>query len=248
MRSFVLMMALLSVRPLVASELPASLEDDPKVARDQFAFADGAEDDPKGMQAELFLASVQAPPATALAEASGAASASVVEVSKSAAKRPRYKWFGASLEVGVPDIISVSAVARPLHWLRLRFGLGTDLVNVGIHGGVTFVPLKYKVSPSVTIEGGKMFEGVANALVGQFGLKSNALKSFGFDYFNAHAGLEFGKPDRFYFYIHGGASYISMQIHGLQPTSGSDPSGTTCSDPHLKMWMPSGKLGFVVYL
>src|SRR5688572_4319810 len=73
--------------------------------------------------------------------------------------RHGHRGLGASLELGFPDVIGVSLVARPLKWLRLNLGIGTNTAAVGVHGGITLVPLHRKVSPSLTVEGGRMFEG-----------------------------------------------------------------------------------------
>jgi hypothetical protein len=59
------------------------------------------------------------------------------------------------------------------------------------------------------------------------------------------------------FYIHGGMSYIRATIHNFDSVVASEASanggnGSTevsiKSDPIVKAWVPSGKLGLIVYL
>ncbi len=254
--------------PAFAAEIPADA-DDPKIARYQQELSEARCEDPKAAEDARFMHAlagrhVDPLPGSAVANTLDSthnllpvsASPNSLALAKGKAKPQRMRWFGAALEVGAPDIISVSAIGRPLRWMRLMFGVGTDLVSVGVHGGITVVPFNTKVSPSITIEGGRMFEGDANWILSAFGMSdktvSGVVKQFGYDYANGHLGLEFGSPNRCMFYIHAGMSYVSMQVHGLQAATGASTtmstSSVTFSDPNVTLWTPSGKLGLVVYM
>jgi hypothetical protein len=160
-----------------------------------------------------------------------------------------HRYLGAMIDVGVPDVIGVSFVGRPLRWLRLHAGGSCNLVSGGIRGGVTLVPFDFKVSPSLTLEGGYTFEGDANWLTEKFGFSSRVLERIGYGYASAHLGLELGTPNRFIFFIHGGISLVVAKVHRFQDVLQDEAGDSSIdfSDPTLTIFTPSGKLGFVLY-
>src|SRR5262249_22303095 len=140
-------------------------------------------------------------------------------------------------DFGSPDLINFSALFRPWHWVRLAFGIGTNTANVGLHGGVTFVPLNRRVSPSATIEGGRFFTGSSDFLTDPLSTKTFHINQIGYDYANLHLGIEVGQPQRWQVYLHGGASYLSVDVQGVpstKPTSGNQQ--LTYSNPHADVW------------
>ena len=92
------------------------------------------------------------------------------------------------------------------------------------------------------------------------GVESSAfgpsLQRVGYDYVNAHLGLDFGYK-RVTFYIHGGMSYVSARAYNLDQVLQSQPSingtnneGLQISVPQgatVKYIGPSGKIGLIVY-
>jgi hypothetical protein len=158
--------------------------------------------------------------------------------------RPHY--LGASIDVGAPDILGVSLVGRPWKWLRLAFGVNTDTAAVGLHGGITFVPLDRIVSPSITVEGGRMFQGGSSFISNNLSPKSYVIDQLSYDFANAHLGIEVDIKKRATFFLHAGASFVSMDIKGHKRTPVTSGS-VSLSDPNLQIWTFSGKLGFVVY-
>ncbi len=169
---------------------------------------------------------------------------------KSPAKSARkMRYLGAAFEMGSPDILGVSVIGRPIRWLRLMLGLGTDTAAVGIHGGFTVVPLDFKVSPSFTLEGGRMFDGGSNFITEHLSVKSFTVQRLSYDYANIHLGVEVGAPNRCLFYLHAGVSYMTMEVHGYKPTPPTNGDGPLkISDPTAEVWTFSGKIGVVVYL
>lgn len=158
--------------------------------------------------------------------------------------------MGVMLDVGVPDIVGTSFVISPLYWLQLHVGATTDLAAVGIRGGVTFLPFDAFFTPSLTIEGGHVFEGNLNGLARAFGVESPMLERVGYDYGNAHLGIEIGSPRGTRFFLHGGVSYIRTTIHNMQQVVQEDAGdgSITFNDPQLTGFFPSAKLGFLIYI
>jgi hypothetical protein len=165
--------------------------------------------------------------------------------------------LGLMADAGLPDGANLSLVFRPFSWLRAHGGGGYNMISTGVRAGVTLVP--FGAGPSATIEGGHYFDGNANGVAQRFAggtFQSALLERVGYDYANAHLGLELGSR-RVTFYIHGGMSYIRAQIHNFdsvvasQAASSGGNGSTEISinqDPTVKAWVPSAKLGLIVYL
>ncbi len=162
--------------------------------------------------------------------------------------------LGLMLDGGVPDGAILSVGYRPLDWLRLHAGAGTNGIGPGIRIGAGVVP--FGVGPSLTLEGGHYFDGNANELGrtmtgGQYE-DSAVLERVGYDFANAHLGLELG-GDTVQFFVHGGLSYIRTTLYNVSDLF-SEPidsaSATTVrveSNPTVVGVIPSAKLGLVVF-
>jgi hypothetical protein len=203
--------------------------------------------------------------AMALLTLAGAARAQdVVQSGEAPVAKPVAKplpVLGLGLDVGVPDGAAVSGVYRPFRWLRAEVGGSYNMISKGVRGGLTLVP--FGMGPSATLEAGHYFDGDANGLARKFagaGFDDNAvLQRIGYDYANAHLGLDFGMR-RVVFFIHGGMSYIRANVHninselpgGTASAGGMGSSGgTTVSfnqDPTVRIFTPSVKLGFIFYI
>lgn len=167
------------------------------------------------------------------------------------------KSLGLMLDGGLPDGAMLSAVYRPLSWVRLHGGGGSNTVSVGLRAGVALIP--FGIGPSLTVEAGHYFEGNANGVAATMAGPSYedtaVLDRVGYDFANAHLGLDFGR-ETFVFYIHGGMSYIRTQLHQInellaeQGANDADSSTTLAinGDPTISGFMPSFKLGIVTYL
>lgn len=162
--------------------------------------------------------------------------------------------FGVMADVGLPDGATASLVYRPIRALRLGAGVGHNMISRGVRGEITWIPLATWLSPTLTVDYGHFAEGNANPLAqmisGDRAFSSPTLDHVGYDYANAHVGLEFGRT-WFTFYMHAGMSYITGNVHNLgAATSNMDGSTSTVtftSDPSVKMWAVSGRVGFVLY-
>jgi hypothetical protein len=166
----------------------------------------------------------------------------------------RLPIFGVMADVGLPDGLIASLTVRPWKWVRLSAGGGTNFISGGWRAGITLLPLG--VGPSASFEYGRYQDGDANPLARKIGFGSSpALERFGYQYMNAHLGLDFGSR-RCVFFIHGGITMLSGQIHNLDSsipaTNANNTSGTTevvvRQDPSAKAMGPSLKLGLIVYI
>ena len=164
--------------------------------------------------------------------------------------------LGAMLDMGVPDGIVGGVSYRPQPWLRVQVGAGSNAVSPGIRGGVVFLP--FGVGPSLTLEAGHYFEGDANGLlrsvVGAEYRDNRMAERVGYQFANLHAGFDIGE-ERFTFFLHGGVSYLHMQLHNTEDVFGATEAGQSMAasygiarDSSFSAWIPSLKLGFIVHL
>jgi hypothetical protein len=174
-----------------------------------------------------------------------------VEASSEAS--PSKLRLGAMLDVGAPDGVGISAVVRPIEWLRINAGLTTNTLSFGVRGGISLVPLSTFISPSLNADIGHYFDTSYNDLVDKLGgipLQSDVpVENIGFNYAGASVGLEIGKPERFSFYIRGGFASGRLVIRDaealLRDVTG-DPT-ITSTPLTIRFTSPSLKLGFLLY-
>ncbi|HVX96978.1 MAG TPA: hypothetical protein VHK47_18830 [Polyangia bacterium] len=188
--------------------------------------------------------------------------ATIVQAAPAAPSGPSLPWFGIMADAGIPDGMQGSIVLRPVKALRASIGGGYNMVSKGVRVGLTLLP--FGRGPSAAIEAGRFFEGNANTAAARVfgpGVATSAfgpsLERIGYDFVNAHLGLDFGWR-RVTFYVHGGMSYVKGQVYKLdqvinssQPSiNGQDANGLQISVPQgatVKYLGPSGKIGLIVY-
>ena len=171
-----------------------------------------------------------------------------------AAQRPLPR-LGLMVGGGVPDGATGSAVFRPFSWLRTEAGLSYNLIIRGVRAGVSVLP--FGAGPSATFEAGHYFSGNANGIarsIAGAGFHDSAiLQKVGYDYANAHLGLDFGTR-RVVFFLHGGMSYIRADVHNVNAQIASAMSGSSSTtvtfsqDPQVRVLTPSAKLGLIFYI
>jgi len=177
-------------------------------------------------------------------------------VPEAPARPKRLPLFGVMVDVGVPDGLIGSLTIRPRKWVRFSGGGGSNGVSSGWRAGFTLLP--FGAGPSASFEYGGYQDGDANALAKTFGFGSSpVLQRVGYQYMNAHLGLDFGTR-RFVFFLHGGVTMLRGQIHNLDALIPSSPAGdasatgttevTVRRDPNAKAIGPSLKLGLIVYV
>jgi hypothetical protein len=175
-----------------------------------------------------------------------------VEAALKARQAEPWPLVGAMVDVGVPDGLIGSLVVRPVKWARVYGGGGSNSVSKGWRAGLGLIP--FGAGPALTVEYGSYGAGNANGLVrsmtgGSFG-GSPLLEELEYSYANLHAGLEFGGK-HFTFFVHGGVSMVWAQLKGGSGTltdTGSDTVVQINSDPRIKAFGSSLKVGLIVYL
>jgi hypothetical protein len=167
--------------------------------------------------------------------------------------------FGIMADVGVPDGLMGALAIRPWSWLRLSGGGGTNSISHGWRTGVTLLP--FVAGPTASFEYGRYSEGNANSLakkfVGSSFDGSPLLERVGYEFMNAHLGLDFGSS-RVVFFVHGGMTLVRSHIRNVETAirdSTGKTTGTTGStevvvgqDPKVKAIGSSVKLGLIAYV
>ncbi len=169
------------------------------------------------------------------------------------------RMFALMADVGVPDGLIGSLVFRPWSWVRLSGGGGTNSISKGWRTGVTFLP--FVAGPSASFEYGRYTEGNANPLAKKFiggsfdG--SPLLEKVGYEYLNAHLGLDFGSR-RVVFFVHGGVTLMRSRIRNVEVAIRDSTGESTKTvgvtevrvggDPKVKAIGSSVKLGLIVYI
>jgi len=173
-----------------------------------------------------------------------------VEAALDARRAESWPRIGLMVDAGVPDGAIGSLVVRPWQWIRAYAGGGSNSVSRGWRGGLSLVP--FGAGPSVSVEYGHYNDGDANGLVrrlvsGDFA-GSPLLERIGYDYVNAHAGLDFGGKNVIFF-VHGGISKVWANVHNLNQAIKSSGSTTVevSSDPKVTVVGSSLKVGLIVF-
>lgn len=164
--------------------------------------------------------------------------------------------LGLMADAGVPDGANLALALRATPWLRVHAGGGHNTVSSGLRGGLTVLP--WGAGPSASVEVGHYRDGNANGLVRGFvganGTLAPIFERLGYTYVNTQLGLELGRGN-FQFFIHGGLSFLRARLHNAQTAldarNARSPSSSTSvrinQDPIVRAWIPSLKLGMVVY-
>ena len=157
-------------------------------------------------------------------------------------------------DVGLPDGTIASLVVRPWHWARAYGGGGTNTVSNGWRAGLSLLP--FGAGPSLSLEYGHYSDGNANGVVrrvasGSFE-GSPLLDRVGYDYANAHIGLDFGGK-RAIFFVHGGISKVWASVHNVNEavqskTTSSQTVVQVKEDPKLTAVGSSLKVGLIIFI
>lgn len=161
--------------------------------------------------------------------------------------------LGVMADVGAPDGANLSLVLHPVGPLRLEAGGGHNAVSPCVRGGVALVPFARSVTPTLSVDVGRCFEGDANPLarrvMGDPAYSSRVLDRVGYDYATARVGLELGGA-HVRFFLDAGATRVRGGVHGASTTA-DEMSGATVtftSDPAVTLTTVSARLGLIVYV
>ncbi len=159
---------------------------------------------------------------------------------------PTHTSLGLLVDAGVPDGAGISVAYRPWTWLRLQGGGIYNTVNGGFRGGVTLLPFYSWFTPTLTVEAGHYSGGDASSVTRRFSNDPRLTNAFNvaYNFENAHLGVELGSPRWVAFFLRAGLSYLQMTAD-VQPMISDS---TIRAQPlHIKLIMPSVKLGLVMY-
>jgi hypothetical protein len=165
------------------------------------------------------------------------------------AREPRQKLLGAQLGAGAPQGLAISAVVRPVNWVRGTVGVAHNILGPGIQASVTALPFQWGVVPTFTLEAGKFFEtDVSGRFSGSFPKALDpALQKFGYTFTSAQLGAEFGSQERFVFFVRGGLAWVRSGLADVR----SYRQGSTTVDvtnARLSATTPTVNLGFLLYV
>jgi hypothetical protein len=160
--------------------------------------------------------------------------------------------LGLSLSAGAPQGFALSAVLRPIPWLRASAGVAHNVLGFGVQGGVTAFPTGWAVTPTLTLEAGRFFEtDVSDDFSGTFPSAFDpSLREFGYDFYSAQVGVELGSRRSFLFFVRGGLAWVRSGLDGVQGFVPDDAPDTTVdvSDVKLRATVPTVNLGVVFFV
>ncbi|MFP2924859.1 hypothetical protein ACLESO_06510 [Pyxidicoccus sp. 3LG] len=166
---------------------------------------------------------------------------------------PQLRRFGLLVDAGAPHGVGVSAVVRPLPWLRLQAGPTTNTLSFGLRGGASLLPLQTFIAPSLNVEAGHYFGSDYNDVVDWLGATpsrtSAAIQDVTYDYVSGSVGLEIGSASRFNFFLHLGLSYVALKVDDASALlqDATDDPDVTARNLAVRATIPSVKLGFLFY-
>lgn len=165
----------------------------------------------------------------------------------------RTTQLGVMADVGLPDGAIASAVYRPVQLVQLHVGAGYNLISNGVRGGITLAPLGTTLTPTLSVDYGRYFPGDANEVARMLrvdpGAGVVALERVGYDFANAHVGLQLGGT-RARFFLQGGVTRVTSDLDGLDASDASadDGGSVTVGASHVTLWSVSGRLGLILFL
>jgi hypothetical protein len=165
--------------------------------------------------------------------------------SKPVEQKPRHRWVGLQLDVGVPDGAAAGIVVRPyIDWLRVVLSATHNGASSGIRGSVTVDPINFGIAPTLTLGVGHAFKGNVPSFVPS----SADIPAFDYTYVNLHPGLEFGSRDSWRFFLQGGPTWMHVNTYDFQKVLGSNEPSLRVADPSANIrFNPTIKLGLTTY-
>ncbi|AKF83639.1 hypothetical protein SAMN05443572_10482 [Myxococcus fulvus] len=161
--------------------------------------------------------------------------------------------FGLLVDAGAPHGIGLSAVLKPVPWLRLQAGPTTNTLSLGLRGGLSILPLQTFIAPSINAEAGYYFGSDYNDVVDWLGAKpsraTSAIQDISYNYVAGSVGLEIGAASRFNFFLHLGLSYVRLGVKDATALieDATDESDITARNLTVRATIPSVKVGFLFY-
>lgn len=160
--------------------------------------------------------------------------------------------LGVMADVGLPDGAIASAVYRPVQPVQLHVGAGYNMISSGVRGGLMLVPFTTALTPTLSVDYGRYFPGDANEVAQMLrvdpGAGVVALERVGYDFANAHVGLQLGST-RAKFFLQGGVTRVTSELDGIDASGASEDGGSvTVGSSHVTLWSVSGRMGLILFL
>jgi hypothetical protein len=156
--------------------------------------------------------------------------------------------LGVSVGGGFPDLVNANLLVRPLPWLRLYGGPCWSSISWGAQAGVLVAPWASVVTPTLSLQTGKVWGTSLRRYVKSNSTTAQELKpllgNVEYQYLAGDLGLEVGSPRGFSFYLRLGLSLVSITANGSATHTAGDGTRVTIRDPSVTAWLPSAKLGF----
>lgn len=183
-----------------------------------------------------------------------AAAAQASEVNLRTQDPERLAPLGLLLDAGVPGGAGLSAVFRPNGHVRLHLGATHNGIRLGGRAGLTLLPLRGALTPSLSLEVGHALSGdvdkVARRMADRALPPTPSMERVGYSYASTHLGFEFGRPERYMFFLRGGLSLVQVDVpdvRGLAELFLARLGTEGARGRSFRYTMPSAKLGFIVY-
>jgi hypothetical protein len=158
--------------------------------------------------------------------------------------------LGLMFDLGTVDGGMLSLVYRPLPWLRVYGGGGTNGASPGVRGGVSVAPLRQR-GFALNLDGGHFFPGDINGIFSAFAgasyNDSRLLEEFDYHFVNLQAGWEVERSGLMFF-VRGGVAFVWSQV----PTDGLSQirnlSALVDPDGSVEAFLPSLRVGLIGFL
>jgi len=148
---------------------------------------------------------------------------------------------GLQVGVDVPAGALVAVTLRPgLPWARLHGGLSWNYFAFGVQGGVTLALPRTGLMPTITFEGGAIFDADLRSPFSGLAIPQAvrpSLASAGYSYASGLLGLELGNPSGNVFFLRAGVTRVWSTLAGV------DSAALTTTPLHLAAWAPAVSTG-----
>lgn len=162
-------------------------------------------------------------------------------------RRSTLPRLGVAVGGGFPDLATASILFRPVDSVRVFGGPSWGYVGWGLQGGVVLVPWNTWISPTLSLEGGRLFRSdLAFLAKDEGGVPAGIkpiLRRVDYQYAALDLGLELGGPSSFAFSVRVGLAYVAVKANGTATYTNDDGTTVSFTDPAFHGTLPSLKLG-----
>ena len=153
-------------------------------------------------------------------------------------------------DLGSVDGGMLSLVYRPLPWLRVYGGGGSNSAAPGLRLGAAVSPFLHLRELAFNLDGGHFFPGDINGLVRVLSTggytRDPRLEHFDYDFASLHLGWE-TQCAGVLFFVRGGASVLWTEIPATTTTNPERHWGNSAPEPFWLL-LPSLRIGFIGFL